>query len=128
MRIKVNRSLRALGAYLGSLVHPSARDDVVGSARQQSFIAAHLLAGLLALCVLPLYRSLPGAPPLLDVVAFLWFLTPVGVAIFLSRTGKFGAAHLISAANFTGLLTFSAWLTGRINSLLLSRMVAAPSE
>ena len=128
MRIKVNRSLRALGAYLGSLVHPSARDDVIGAARQQSFIAAHLLAGLLALCVLPLYLSLTGTPTLLDVVAFLWFLTPIGVAIFLSRTGKFGAAHLISAANFTGLITFSAWLTGGITSFLIPWMVAVPLE
>jgi cell cycle sensor histidine kinase DivJ len=128
MRITVNRSLRALGAYLGSLVHPSARDDVVGSARQQSFIAAHLLAGLLALCVLPLSLSLTGTPTLLDVVAFLWFLTPIGVAIFLSRTGKFGAAHLISAANFTGLITFSAWLTGGITSFLIPWMVAVPLE
>lgn len=128
MRITVNRSLRALGAYLGSLVHPSARDDVVGAARQQSFIASRLLAGLLALCVLPLYLSLSGTPTLLDVVAFLWFLTPIGVAVFLSRTGKFGAAHLISAANFTGLITFSAWLTGGITSFLIPWMVAVPLE
>ena len=128
MRIKVNRSLRALGAYFASLVHPSARDDVIGAARQQSFIAAHLLAGLLALCVLPLYLSLTGTPTLLDVVAFLWFLTPIGVAVFLSRTGKFGAAHLISAANFTGLVTFSAWLTGGVTSFLIPWMVAVPLE
>ncbi|HEU0018366.1 MAG TPA: PAS domain-containing sensor histidine kinase [Methyloceanibacter sp.] len=124
----MNRSLRALGAYFGSLVHPSARDDVVGAARQQSFIAAHLLAGLLALCVLPLYLSLTGTPTLLDVVAFLWFLTPIGVAIFLSRTGRFGAAHLISAANFTGLITFSAWLTGGITSFLIPWMVVVLLE
>ena len=60
--IKVNCCLRALGAYFASLVHPSARDDVIGAARQQSFIAAHLLAGLLALSVLPLYLSLTGTP------------------------------------------------------------------
>jgi len=126
MRIKVNRSLRALGAYFASLVHPSARDDVIGAARQQSFIAAHLLAGLLALCVLPLYLSLTGTPTLLDVVAFLWFLTPIGVAIFLSRTGKFGAAHLISAANFTGLITFSAWLTGGLASSPVPWLVVFP--
>lgn len=128
MRIKVNCSLRALGAYFGSLVHPSARDDVIGAARQQSFIAAHLLAGLLALCVLPLYLSLTGTPTLLDVGAFLWFLSPIGVAMFLSRTGKFGAAHLISAASFTGLITFSAWLTGGITSFLIPWMVAVPLE
>ena len=128
MRITVNRSLRALGAYVGSLVHASARDDVIGAARQQSFIAAHLLAGLLALLVLPVYLSVTGMPTLLDVVAFLWFLSPIGIAIYLSRTGKFGAAHLISAANFTGLITFSAWLTGGITSFLIPWMVAVPLE
>jgi cell cycle sensor histidine kinase DivJ len=128
MRITVNRSLRALGAYVGSLVHASARDDVIGAARQQSFIAAHLLAGLLALLVLPVYLSVTGTPTLLDVVAFLWFLSPVGIAIFLSRTGKFGAAHLISAANFTGLITFSAWLTGGVTSFLIPWIVAVPLE
>ena len=128
MRITVNRSLRALGAYVGSLVHASARDDVIGAARQQSFIAAHLLAGLLALLVLPVYLSVTGTPTLLDVVAFLWFLSPIGIAIFLSRTGKFGAAHLISAANFTGLITYSAWLTGGVTSFLIPWMVAVPLE
>jgi cell cycle sensor histidine kinase DivJ len=128
MRLTFNRSLSALGAFTASLVHPSARDDILGAARQQSFIAAHLLAGLLALCVLPVYLSLTGTPTLLDATAFLWFLSPIGIAIFLSRTGKFGAAHLISAANFTGLITFSAWLTGGISSFLIPWMVAVPLE
>ena len=59
---------------------------------------------------------------------FSGFLTPIGVAIFLSRTGKFGAAHLISAANFTGLITFSAWLSGWITSFLIPWMVVDPLE
>ena len=104
------------------------RDDVLGAARQQSFIAAHLLGGLLALCVFPSISSLSGKPSLLGAVAFLWFLSPIGIAIFLSRTGKFGAAHLISAANFAGLVTFSAWLTGGITSFLIPWMVVVPLE
>ena len=48
--------------------------------------------------------------------------------MFLSRTGKFGAAHLISAANFAGLITFSAWLTGGLGSFLIPWMVAVPLE
>ena len=128
MRLLVHHSLRELGAYFGSLVHASMRDDVIGAARQQSFIAAHLLAGLLALCVLPIYLMLTGKPTLLDAVAFLWFLSPIGIAVFLSRTGKFGATHLISAANFAGLITFSAWLTGGITSFLTPWMVAVPFE
>jgi cell cycle sensor histidine kinase DivJ len=128
MRLLVHHSLRELGAYFGSLVHASMRDDVIGAARQQSFIAAHLLAGVLALCVLPIYLALTGKPTLLDAVAFLWFLSPIGIAVFLSRTGKFGAAHLISAANFAGLITFSAWLTGGITSFLAPWIVTVPFE
>jgi two-component system, cell cycle sensor histidine kinase DivJ len=128
MRLLVHQSLRELGAYFGSLVHASMRDDLIGAGRQQSFIAVHLLAGLLALCTLPIYLALTGKPTLLDAVAFLWFLSPIGIAVFLSRTGKFGAAHLISAANFTGLITFSAWLTGGISSFLIPWMVVVPFE
>ena len=128
MRSSVHQSLRELGAYLGSLVHRSVRDDVVGTARHQSFIAAHLLAGFLALCVLPFYLWLAGAPTLLDAVAFLWFLSPITIAVFLSRTGRLAVAHLISAANFVGLITFSAWLTGGITSFLLPWLVAVPLE
>src|SRR5262249_44865658 len=126
MRSSVHQSLRELGAYLGSLIHRSVRDDVVGTARHRSFIAAHLLAGFLALCVLPFYLWLSGAPTLLDAVAFLWFLSPITIAVFLSRTGRLAVAHLISAANFVGLITFSAWLTGGITSFLLPWMVAVP--
>ena len=128
MRLLVGKSVRGLGAYFGSLVHDSVRDDVIGAARQQSFIAAHLLAGLLALCVFPVYLVLTGKPSLLGAVAFLWFLSPIGIAVFLSRTGKIGAAHLISAANFAGLVTFSAWLTGGISSFLVPWMVVVPLE
>ena len=128
MRVLVNRSLRKLGAYFDTLVHESVREDVIGAARQRSFIAAQLLAGLLALCVLPVYLSLTGRPTALDAVAFLWFLLPLGVAAFLSRTGKIGVAHLISSANFTGLIAFSAWLTGGLTSFLIPWIVVVPLE
>jgi cell cycle sensor histidine kinase DivJ len=128
MRVFVNKSLRGFAAYFGSLVHESVRDDVLTAARQQAFIAAHLLAGLLALCLFPVYLVLCGKPSLLGAVAFLWFLSPIGIAVFLSRTGKLGTAHLISAANFAGLVTFSAWLTGGITSFLVPWMVVVPLE
>ena len=117
-----------MGSYFGSLLRHSVQNDVVSAARHQSFIAAHLLAGLLALCVLPFYLWLTGRPTLLDAVAFLWFLSPIGIAVFLSRTGKFGAATLVSAGHFAGLITFSAWLTGGITSFLIPWMVVVPLE
>ena len=123
-----HQSLRGLAAYFSSLVHWSARGDVLAAARHQSFIASHLLGGLLALCVFPVYLVVSGKPSLLGAVAFLWFLSPIAIAIFLSRTGKFAAAHLISAANFAGLVTYSAWLTGGIQSYLIPWMAIVPLE
>jgi two-component system, cell cycle sensor histidine kinase DivJ len=128
MRFISNESLRGFAAYFGSLVNASARDDPLTATRHQSFIATHLLGGLLALCVFPIYLVLVGKPSLLGAIDFLWFLSPIAIAIFLSRTGKFAAAHLISAANFTGLVTFSAWLTGGIFSFLVPWMVVIPLE
>jgi len=121
-------SLTGLGAYFRSLVHSSVQDDFVTTARHQSFIASHLLAGMLALLVFPIYLVVSGKPTLLGAIAFLWFLSPIGIAIFLSRTGKLAAAHLISAANLAGLITFSCWLTGGILSFLVPWMVVVPLE
>jgi cell cycle sensor histidine kinase DivJ len=128
MRVIGNESIRGLAAYFSSLVHVSARGDMLTAARHQSFIASHLLGGLLALCVFPVYLVVNGKPSLLGAVAFLWLLSPIGIAIFLSRTGKFAAAHLASAANFAGLVTYTAWLTGGLSSWLIPWMVGVPLE
>ena len=128
MRVFGRESVSGLAAYFSSLVHESVRGGVLTAARHQSFIASHLLGGLLALCAFPVYLVLNGRPSLFVVAAFLWLLTPIGIAIFLSRTGRFGAAHLASAANFAGLVTYSAWLTGGLSSWLIPWMVAVPLE
>ena len=128
MRVFSRESVSGLAAYFSSLVHESVRGDVLTAARHQSFIASHLLGGLLALCAFPVYLVLNGRPSLFVVGAFLWLLTPIGIAIFLSRTGRFAAAHLASAANFAGLVTYSAWLTGGLSSWLIPWMVAVPLE
>jgi cell cycle sensor histidine kinase DivJ len=128
MRVFGRESVSGLTAYFSSLVHESVRGDVLTAARHQSFVASHLLGGLLALCAFPVYLVLNGRPSLFVVAAFLWLLTPIGIAIFLSRTGRFAAAHLASAANFAGLVTYSAWLTGGLSSWLIPWMVAVPLE
>jgi two-component system, cell cycle sensor histidine kinase DivJ len=128
MRVFGRESVRGLAAYFSSLVHESVRGEVLTAARHQSFIASHLLGGLLALCVFPIYLVVSGKPSLLSAAAFLWLLSPIGIAIFLSRTGKFAAAHLASAANLAGLVTYCAWLTGGLSSWLIPWMVAVPLE
>jgi len=128
MRVFGNESFRGLSVYFGSLVHESARGDALTLARHRSFIASRLLGGLLALCVFPIYLVVGGKPSLLGAAAFLWLLSPIAIAIFLSRTGRFAAAHLISAVNFAGLVTYCAWLTGGLASGLLPWLVAVPFE
>jgi cell cycle sensor histidine kinase DivJ len=128
MRVFGSESVRGLSAYFGSLVHDSARGHALTAARHQSFIASHLLGGLIALCVFPVYLVVSGKPSLATAAAFLWLLSPIAIAVFLSRTGKFAAAHLASSANFAGLVTYCAWLTGGLSSWLIPWMVAVPLE
>jgi cell cycle sensor histidine kinase DivJ len=128
MRVFGRESVRGLSAYFSSLVHASARSDALEAARHRSFIASHLVAGLIALCIFPIYLVASGRPSLYAAIAFLWLLTPIAIAIFLSRTGRFAAAHLASAANFAGLITYCAWLTGGLASWLIPWMVVVPLE
>ncbi len=117
-----------LAAYLHSLVHPTARSDAGTLARHQAFIVSRLFAGLVAACVFPVTLMIAGAPSLLGAMAFLWLLSPIAIAVFLSCTGRFARAHLISAANFAGILTFCAWLTGGLSSVLLAWFVVVPVD
>ena len=128
MRVIASESIRGLWAYFGSLVHDSVRGDAVEAARQQSFIASHILAGMLALCVFPIYLGLVGWPSIAGTLAFLWFLMPIAIGAFVSRTGRLAEAHLLSAASFAGLITYGAWFTGGIHSFLLPWMVVVPAE
>ena len=128
MRVIASESMRGLWAYFGSLVHDSVRCDAVEAARQQAFIASHILAGVLALCVFPIYLGLVGRPSVAGTLAFLWFLMPIAIGAFVSRTGRLAQAHLLSAASFAGLITYGAWFTGGIHSFLLPWMVVVPAE
>ena len=118
-RVFDRETVRGLAAYFSSLVHESIRGDALAAARQQTFITWHVLSGLFALCVFPLYLVVVGKPSLPSAVVFLWLLSPIAVAIFLSRTGRFAAAQLLSVANFGGLITYCAWLSGGLDSWLI---------
>jgi two-component system, cell cycle sensor histidine kinase DivJ len=128
MRVFGRETVRGLSAYFSSLVHGTVRGEALTAARHQFFIASHLVAGLLALCVFPVYLVVGGKPSLAAAAAFLWMLTPIAIAIYLSRTGRFAAAHLASAANFAGLVTYCASLMGGLSSWLLPWMIVVPLE
>ncbi|MEC9368564.1 MAG: PAS domain-containing sensor histidine kinase [Pseudomonadota bacterium] len=118
----------AVSAFFKSAVHESAQNNELTAARHRSYIVSHLLGGLLALAVFPVYLALNGQPTTLTAIVFAWLLTPIAMAYFLSRTGRLGVAHLISAANLTGLVTFAAYITGGISSFLLPWMIVVPLE
>ena len=119
---------RDLSAYFGSLVHDSAQDNPVTALRHQSFITSHLIGGFLALVVFPVYLASVGQPSILSAFGFAWLILPIFIAVFLSRTGRLRVAHLLSAANLAGLITFAAGLTGGITSFLIAWMIVVPLE
>lgn len=127
-RVLSRESIRGLSAYFYSLVHESAHCDALTLARHRTFIASRLLGGAFALCVFPIYLVVGGKPSLLSALAFLWLLSPIAIAVYLSRTGRFAVAYRVSAVNFAGLVTYCAWLTGGLSSALLPWLAAVPLE
>jgi cell cycle sensor histidine kinase DivJ len=114
--------------YIDSLIHPSAQQDALTSSRHRAFIAPRLLGSLMALAAFPVYVSLRGVPSLLEVIVFAWLITPILTAYFLSRTGRYESAHVLSSLALTGLVTAVAVQTGGIGSFAAIWLVIVPLE
>ena len=59
---------------------------------------------------------------------FAWLVVPILVAYFLSRTGRYESAHVLSSLALTGLVTAVAALTGGITSFAAIWLVVVPLE
>ena len=114
--------------YVDALVHPSARRDALTAARHRAFIAPRLIGSLAALASLPVYVAFRGPPGLLEVGVFCWLVAPILIAYFLSRTGRYESAHVLSSLALAGLVTTVAWLTGGIGSFAAIWLVVVPLE
>jgi cell cycle sensor histidine kinase DivJ len=104
--------LKSLRVYVEALVHPSARTDPRAFAHHFFFLATRLSAGLIAFAALPAYLAVRGVPSMPEAIAYCWFLLPLFVALYVSRTGAFERAHLLSAMSLGAPLGFFAGLTG----------------
>src|ERR1700681_1504367 len=104
--------LKSLRVYVEALVHPSARTEPRAFARHFFFIATRLSVGLIAFAALPVYLAARGAPSMPEAIAYCWFLLPLFVALYVSRTGAFEQAHILSAMSLSAPLGFFAGLTG----------------
>ena len=113
---------------LDALLHPSARYDALTRARHRAFIAPRLFGSLAAFAVFPLYLAMRGAPSSLEVAAFSWLIAPILLSWFLSRTGRYEGAYMLSSLALAGLVTVLAVNTGGIESFVLIWLVVIPLE
>jgi cell cycle sensor histidine kinase DivJ len=115
-------------AYIETLVHPSVQQDVLAAGRHRSFIAPRLLGGVIALASFPVYLLIRRAPSALELLILAWLVAPIFTAYFLSRTGRYESAHVLSAMALTGLVTAVAASTGGIASFAAIWLVVVPLE
>jgi cell cycle sensor histidine kinase DivJ len=113
---------------LDALLHPSARYDALTRARHRAFMAPRLLGSLAAFAAFPVYLALRGAPTALEVAAFAWLIAPILLSWFLSRTGRYEGAHVLSSLALTGLVMTVAMTTGGIESFAAIWLVVVPLE
>ncbi|HYA05334.1 MAG TPA: PAS domain-containing sensor histidine kinase [Xanthobacteraceae bacterium] len=114
--------------YLETLIHPSAQQDTLTAARHRAFIAPRLLGSIVALASFPAYLLVRGAPSGIELLIFVWLVAPILTAYFLSRTGRYESAHVLSSLALTGLVTAVAAATGGIASFAAIWLVVVPLE
>ncbi|MBR1329904.1 cell cycle sensor histidine kinase DivJ [Bradyrhizobium ottawaense] len=113
---------------LDALLHPSARYDALMRARHRAFMAPRLLGSLAAFAAFPVYLAMRGAPSAVEVAAFAWLIAPILLSWFLSRTGRYEGAHVLSSLALAGLIMAVAGTTGGIESFAAVWLVVVPLE
>jgi cell cycle sensor histidine kinase DivJ len=114
--------------YIDSLVHPTARGEPLTAARHRAFIAPRLIGGLAALTALPIHLALRGTPSTLEIVIYAWLAAPLATAWYLSRTGRYEQAYIISSCALAALVATIAMATGGIASFAAVWLVVLPLE
>jgi cell cycle sensor histidine kinase DivJ len=121
-------SFEPLRRTIDGLVHGSVGDDSLALVRHGVFIAANLAVGLGVLLLFPVWLALSGAPSFGAAVAFALMVLPLPIAAFLSRTGRYDTAHLLSAAALAALVACVGALTGGLGSPALLLLAILPAE
>jgi cell cycle sensor histidine kinase DivJ len=113
---------------LDALLHPSARHDALTRARHRAFMAPRLLGSLAAFAAFPAYLAMRGAPTAIEVAAFTWLIAPILLSWFLSRTGRYEGAHVLSSLSLAGFVMMIAASTGGIDSFAAVWLIVVPIE
>ncbi len=117
-----------IGAFVEQLVHVSARHDPLTAARHRAFIAPRLIGGLAALTALPVHLAISGVPGPLEIFVYAWLATPLLIACYLSRTGAYERAQIMSSGALAVLVATIAAATGGITSFAAVWLVLIPIE
>src|ERR1700691_93777 len=125
---KAGAVLNIIRDCLDALLHPSARYDALTRARHRAFIAPRLLGSLVAFAAFPVYLAMRGAPTALEVAAFTWLIAPILLSWFLSRTGRYEGAHVLSSLAMAGMVMTLAIKAGGIESFAAIWLVVVPLE
>src|SRR3954451_24478726 len=120
--------LAQVRAYIDTLVHPSARLDPLTAARHRAFIAPRFVGGLMALTALPIHLAVSGVPNALEIFIYAWLTAPIVIAGYLSRTGRFEAAQIMSSGAMTALIATISMATGGITSFAAPWLIVGPLE
>ena len=120
--------LTPVWSYVDALVHPAAQQDALTAARHRAFITPRLLGSLAALASFPVYVVIRGVPTALEVGVFAWLAAPILIVYYLSHTGRYERAHLLSALALTALAALVALCTGGIGSFAAVWLVVVPVE
>lgn len=98
------------------------------AARHRAFIAPRLLGSIIGLASFPVYLIIRGTPSAVELMIFAWLVVPISTAYFLSRTGQYERAHILSSFALTALVTAVAFWTGGIASFAAIWLVVVPLE
>ncbi len=120
--------LTPVWSYVDALVHPAAQQDALTAARHRAFIAPRLLGSFAALASFPVYIAIRGVPTALEVGVFAWLAAPILIVYYLSRTGRYETAHVLSSLSLTGLAALVAMCSGGIGSFAAVWLVLVPLE
>ncbi len=91
-------------------------------------MAPRLLGSLAAFAAFPVYLAMRGAPTALEVAAFAWLIAPILLSWFLSRTGRYDGAHILSSLALAGFIMMVAAATGGIESFVALWLIVIPLE
>jgi cell cycle sensor histidine kinase DivJ len=114
--------------FVDKLVHPSIHADPLVAARHRAFIAAHLAAGIIALACFPAYLAIRGGLTFAEAAALALLASPVLIAVFLARTARLEAAHVLSSVMLCALALVATTKTGGMTSFAVAWLPIVPVE